>query len=92
MTAASHEKGSQADPVSKIDAPTQGVIDTMRRRQASPPETQREADIREAQEEGTWTPTEKEPQRRSNQATPRDFSGVNVHGVVDESMRPGPPD
>lgn len=90
MTAASQEERKHTGPASKTDAPTQGFVDTIKRRQASPPETQREADIRQAEEEGTWTPTEKDATRDKSQAKPEDSTGINPHGVVDETMQPLP--
>jgi hypothetical protein len=72
--------------VSKTDAPSLGFVDTFKRRRASPPETQREADIRRAEAEGQWAPTQKERTRFENAPTPRDSTGVNPQGVVDESM------
>ena len=72
--------------VSKTDAPTLGMIDTLKRRHASPRETQREADIRQAQAQGQWVPTEKGETRFDNQSTPRDSTGINPQGVIDESM------
>jgi hypothetical protein len=85
MSAASHEEQERPEPVSKTDAPTQGFIDTMKRRHVSPSQTQRAADIEQAEAEGEWTPTEKDDARPS-QSKPSDASGVHAEGVVDESM------
>jgi hypothetical protein len=73
-------------PVSRTDAPTLGFVDTWKRRHASPSETQRDADIEAALREGTWTPTEKDHSRIEGSVDPRDKSGINPSGVIDESM------
>jgi hypothetical protein len=72
--------------VSKTDAPSLGLVDTLKRRRASPSETQRQADVREAEAEGRWAPTQKDQTRFENSPGPRDSTGVNPQGVVDESM------
>jgi hypothetical protein len=72
--------------VSKTDAPSLGLVDTLKRRHASPPETQREADIRQAEAEGQWAPTQKDRTRFENPPAPRDSTSINPQGVVDESM------
>lgn len=84
---ATPDKDTSVDPVSKTDAPTTGIVDTIKRRHASTSNTQRETDIEQAEAEGGWTPTEKEATRDKSQSVPRDSSGIHPEGVVDESMR-----
>jgi len=71
---------------SKTDAPTLGFVDTVKRRRASPSQTQREADVQRAAARGEWTPTEKDRSTVPSQSGPRDTTGIDPKGVIDESM------
>ena len=78
-------KSPSEDPVSKTDAPSLGMWDTIKRRVANSSQTQREEDVAAAEAADEWAPTGKESDV-SRDATPRDTTGVNPEGVVDESM------